>query len=176
MRETGVRFLGGKIPWRRKWQSTPALLPGKSHERRSLIGYSPWGRKELDTTEQLHFHFLLHCRQILHCLSHKGSPKKAECKKKKINPDYSVGGLMLKLPHLGHLMSRADSGKDPDAGKDWWQKEKGQQRMRWLDSIATSMVMNKKKSHESKQTLGDSGGQEALECSSPWSHKELDIT
>ena len=37
---------------------TPALLPGKSHGRRSLIGYSPWGRKESDTTERLHFHFL----------------------------------------------------------------------------------------------------------------------
>ena len=47
----------GKIPWRRKWQSTPALLPGKSHGWRSLIGYSPWGRKESDTTERLHFHF-----------------------------------------------------------------------------------------------------------------------
>ena len=35
----------GKIPWRRKWQATPALLPGKSHGRRSLIVYSPWGRK-----------------------------------------------------------------------------------------------------------------------------------
>ena len=41
----------GKIPWRRKWQSTPVLLPGKSHGQRSLVGYSPWGRKELDTTE-----------------------------------------------------------------------------------------------------------------------------
>ena len=41
-----------------QWQSTPALLPGKSHGRRSLIGYSPRGRKESDTTEQLHFHFL----------------------------------------------------------------------------------------------------------------------
>ena len=40
-----------KITWRRKWQSTPALLPGKSHGRRSLIGYSPWGRKESDMTE-----------------------------------------------------------------------------------------------------------------------------
>ena len=40
-----------------EWQSTPALLPGKSHGRRSLIGYSPWGRKESDTTERLHFHF-----------------------------------------------------------------------------------------------------------------------
>ena len=39
------------------WQSTLALLPGKSHGWRSLIGYSPWGRKESDTTEWLHFHF-----------------------------------------------------------------------------------------------------------------------
>ena len=44
--------------WRRKWQSTPALLPGKSHGRRSLIGYSPWGRKESDTTERLHYYTL----------------------------------------------------------------------------------------------------------------------
>ena len=36
----------GKIPWRRKWQSTPVLLPGKSDGQRSLVGYSPWGRKE----------------------------------------------------------------------------------------------------------------------------------
>ena len=42
--------------WRRKWQPTPVFLPGKSHERRSLVGYSPWGRKESDMTEQLHFH------------------------------------------------------------------------------------------------------------------------
>ena len=41
----------GKIPWRRRWQSTPVLLPGKSHGQRSLVGYSPWGRKESDTTE-----------------------------------------------------------------------------------------------------------------------------
>ena len=44
-----------KIPWRRKWQSTPALLLGKSHGGRRLIGYSPWGQKELDTTERFHF-------------------------------------------------------------------------------------------------------------------------
>ena len=45
----------GKIPWRRKWQPTPVLLPGKFHGLRSLVGYSPWGRKESDTTERLHF-------------------------------------------------------------------------------------------------------------------------
>ena len=44
----------GKMPWRRKWQPTPVFLPGESHGRRSLIGYSPRGPKELDTTEQLH--------------------------------------------------------------------------------------------------------------------------
>ena len=35
----------GKIPWRRKWQPTPVLLPGEYHGQRSLAGYSPWGRK-----------------------------------------------------------------------------------------------------------------------------------
>ena len=51
----------GSIPkmWRRKWQPTPVLWPGKSHGRRSVVGYSPWGPKETDTTERLHFHFLL---------------------------------------------------------------------------------------------------------------------
>ena len=46
----------GSIPWRRKWQPTLAILPGKSHGRRSLTeGYSPWGHKESDTSERLHF-------------------------------------------------------------------------------------------------------------------------
>ena len=44
----------GKVPWRRKRQLTPVLLPGKFHGRRSLVGYSPWGCKESDMTEQLH--------------------------------------------------------------------------------------------------------------------------
>ena len=40
---------------RRQWQPTPVLLPGESHGQRSLVGYSPWGHKESDTTERLHF-------------------------------------------------------------------------------------------------------------------------
>ena len=48
----------GKITWRRKWQPTPVLLPGKSHGRRSLVGYSPWDRKESDIAELLHFTFV----------------------------------------------------------------------------------------------------------------------
>ena len=47
--------------WRRTWHPTPVLLPGKSHGWRGLVGYSPWGLEESDTTEQLHFHFLLSC-------------------------------------------------------------------------------------------------------------------
>ena len=43
----------GKIPWRRKWYPIPIFLPGKSHGQRRLVGYSPWGHKESDTTEQL---------------------------------------------------------------------------------------------------------------------------
>ena len=46
---------------RRQWHPTPALLPGKSHGRRSLVGCSPWGRWELDTTDRLHFHISLSC-------------------------------------------------------------------------------------------------------------------
>ena len=50
-----------QIPWRRKWQPIPVLLPGKPHGQRSLVGCSPWGRYESDMTERLHFHFSLSC-------------------------------------------------------------------------------------------------------------------
>ena len=43
---------------RRQWHPTPVLLPGKSHGERSLVGCSPLGHEELDTTERLHFHSL----------------------------------------------------------------------------------------------------------------------
>ena len=45
-----------KIPWGRKWQTTPVFLPGKFHGQQSLTGYSPWGHKESDTTELLTEH------------------------------------------------------------------------------------------------------------------------
>ena len=43
-----------KIPWRRKWHTTPVFLPGKFHGQRSLEDYSPQGRKESDMTERTH--------------------------------------------------------------------------------------------------------------------------
>ena len=51
MQETGFDPWVGKIPWRREWQPTPVFLPGEFHGQRSLVGYSPWGRTESDTTE-----------------------------------------------------------------------------------------------------------------------------
>ena len=44
-------ILVGKIPWSRKWQPTPVFLPGEFHGQSSLVGYNPWGLKELDTTD-----------------------------------------------------------------------------------------------------------------------------
>ena len=41
----------GRFPCRREWLPTPVFLPGKTHEQRSLVGYSPWGHKESDRTE-----------------------------------------------------------------------------------------------------------------------------
>ena len=49
---------GGRCQ-RRQWHLTAVLLPGKSHGRRGLVGCSPWGLEESDTTKQLHFHFPL---------------------------------------------------------------------------------------------------------------------
>ena len=56
MQETWVQSLDQEDPWRRAGQSTPVFLPGESHGQRSLVGYSPWGHKELDVTERLSRH------------------------------------------------------------------------------------------------------------------------
>ena len=50
-------ILSHTLSWRRKWQPTPVFLHGKSHGQRNLVDYSPWGHKELDMTERLHFTF-----------------------------------------------------------------------------------------------------------------------
>ena len=55
MQETWVRSLGWEDPLEKEMATPPIFLPGKSHGQRSLVGYSPWGSKESDTTEWLHF-------------------------------------------------------------------------------------------------------------------------
>ena len=64
---------------------------------------------------------------------------------KETSPEYSLEGLKVKLKHqyFGHLMQRTDLfGKDPDAGKDWRQEEKGMIEDGWLDGITDSMEMS----------------------------------
>ena len=60
--QCGVFYLHFIVPIQRRWwHPTPLLLPGKSHGWRSLVGWSPWGRWELDTIERFHFHLSLSC-------------------------------------------------------------------------------------------------------------------
>ena len=64
---------------------------------------------------------------------------------KEINPEYTLEGLMLKLmlQYFGHLMQRADSlEKTLPLGKTEGRRRRGQQRMRWLDSVTDSMDMS----------------------------------
>ena len=62
---------------------------------------------------------------------------------KEISPEYSLEGLMLKLPYLGHLMWRNDSlEKTLMLGKIEGRRRRGRQRMRWLDGITDSMDMS----------------------------------
>ena len=126
MQETWI----GRIPWRRKWQPTPVVLPGESHGQRSLMGYCPWGLKQSDTTELWFFQWS--------CMDMRVGVKKAECQRidafelwcwrrllrvpwtarrsnqsilKEISPRCFLEGLMLKLKlqYFGHLMQRVDS-------------------------------------------------------------------
>ena len=54
-----------KIPWKRAWPPTPVFWPGESHGQRSLAGYSPWGHKESDMTEQLSTHHVIYIHTII---------------------------------------------------------------------------------------------------------------
>jgi len=93
---------------------------------------------------------------------------------KEINPDCSLKGLLMKMKLQYFIwLPNAKSwltGKDPDAEKDWWQKEK---RAAEDDMAGWHHQLN---GHAFEQTLGDSEGQGRLACCSPWGHKELDKT
>ena len=90
---------------------------------------------------------------------------------KEISPAYSLEGLKLKLQYFGSPDARRwRIGKDPDAGKDWRQEEKGMtedEMVEWHHWL---------KGHEFEQALGDDEGQGSLACCSPWDRKESDTT
>ena len=71
-----------KIPWRKKWQLTPVFLPGKFHGQRILTDYSPWGPKELDTTERAHVHHT-HTHTVYGVVK---APDSSSCKKPNFTP------------------------------------------------------------------------------------------
>ena len=80
--------------------------------------------------------------------------------------------LKLKLQYFGHLMRRTEwlTGKDPDAGQDGGQEEKGvteDEMVGWHHQL---------NGYEFEQTPGDSEGQGSMACCNPWGHKELDMT
>ena len=90
---------------------------------------------------------------------------------KEISPEYSLEGMMLKLPTFWPPDAKSQLvGKDPDAGKEWRQEEKGttEDEMVWRPYQLNG--------HEFQQTQGDSKGQGRLVCCSPWCLKELDTT
>ena len=92
---------------------------------------------------------------------------------KKISPEYSLEGLILKLKlqYFGHLMQRIYFiGKDPDAGKDWRQEEKGtteDEMVGWHHQLY---------GHEFEEALGVGDGQGDLVCCGSWGRKESDTT
>ena len=63
----GLFYTCGLWSVRKEMATHPSILPGKSHGQWSLVGYSPWGRRESDTTEWLHFHFLWSLMQLTVC-------------------------------------------------------------------------------------------------------------
>ena len=101
----------GRCPWRRAWQPTPVSLPGESHGQRSLVGCSPWGRKESDTTERLTLHFLPHLTsvRILICFCRDASPI-APHLRTSFYPASVCARLLQSGPTLGNPMDCSLSG------------------------------------------------------------------
>ena len=100
-RKPGFSLWVGKIPWRRKWQPTPVFLPGKSHGRKSLVSYSPRGRKKLDTTEQLSFFLFISSVQLLSLVRLFATPWTAECQ---ASLSITTSRSLLKLMSIKSVM------------------------------------------------------------------------
>ena len=100
LQETWAQPLGGKIPWGRKWQPTPVLLPGKCHGQRSLVGCSPRGCKDLDTTERLSVHNVHRAAALTGKFSH---PETHMGRSRGWPPRASAGGCTCAQPGLSWL-------------------------------------------------------------------------
>ena len=126
----------GKIPWRREWLPTPVFFPGEPHKQRSLVGLPSmgWQRVGRDSSTE-----------HTHTHTHKG-----------IHNSKNIS--------LQDKLEKTLIGKDPDAGKDWRQEEKG---MTEDEMVGCHHWLN---GHEFEQALGVGDGQGGLACCSPWGH------
>ena len=159
------------MQWRRKWQPSPAYLPGQSQGRESLVGCRLWGHTELaktDETQQQQQHV-----QIVVLEKTLESP--LDCKE--INPVHPNGNQSWRIDAEAEapIFWPPDGknwliGKDPDAGTDWRQEEKGtteDEMVGWHHQLD---------GHEFEQTPGDGEGQGSLAYCCPWGLKELNRT
>ena len=135
---------------RRQWHPTPVLLPGKSHGWRSLVGCSPWGREEQDTTERFHFHFSLSCIGEGH-----GNPLQCSCLE---NPRdggawraaiYGIAQSQTRLKRLSSSSSKT--------------------HIRYILLFSSVQLL-------SQWTPGVGDGQGGLACCDSWGRKESDMT
>ena len=69
MQNTRVRSLGQEDPWKKEWQPTAVFLPGESHGQSEPGGYSPWGHKESDMTEQLTHPYKIDITNKTYCIA-----------------------------------------------------------------------------------------------------------
>ena len=166
MQETQVRPLGWEDPLEKEMACTPVLLPGKSHGWRSLVGGSPWGRTELDTTERLHFHFSLSCigernGNLLQC-SCLENPRDGEAWWAAV---YGVAQSQTRLKWLSVVLVLAQMAKHLTTMRETQVRPLG-----WEDPLEKEMacipVLLPGKSHGRRSMVGYS----------PWGRKESDTT
>ena len=150
---------------RRKWQPTPALSPGQSHGQRSLVDYSPWGLKESDRTEWLHFH----------SLSGDSDGKDSAC---------SAGVEKEMATHSSVLAWRIPGTEEPGGlpsmgshrvGHDWSDLAAAAVQETWICSLVGKILWRRKWLPTSVFLSEKPRGQRSLaRWDSSWGRKELD--
>ena len=123
----------GRFIWRKKWQPAPVFLPGESHGQRSLVGYSPWGRMELDTTEAMDLtpFSKLFSRLLLWLFWKKGKRTNflslLYCLKDMLSSGSLTPVFRFSIQGLVHLYSgwkKTKYNQPPPSGRQWWFSER----------------------------------------------------